>query len=138
MDWMLMPLKRYADFSGRSRRQEYWMFILGTTLFYIVSALLIGAIVAVSPEGSDAAGIVLIILIALLALAYLALIVPSLAVMVRRLHDRDMSGWLILISFIPLGGIVLLVFMCIEGTPGPNRYGPDPKNPDDHFRTVFR
>ena len=54
--------------------------------------------------------------------------IPNLAVTIRRLHDQDKSGWWLLISFIPFGGLVLLVFMFIDGTPGENEYGPSPKD----------
>lgn len=60
----------------------------------------------------------------------LAILIPSIAVQVRRFHDQDKSGWFVLLALIPfLGGLVVLVFMCLEGTRGPNRFGPDPKNP---------
>ena len=120
-----MPLKRFADFQGRSRRKEYWMFQLGIILAYIVAAVFIGIVGAVF--GETASGIVMLPLF----LVVLGIFVPALAVTVRRLHDQDKSGWWILINFIPFGGIVLLVFMCLEGTQGPNQYGPDPKNPYD-------
>lgn len=123
MDWMILPFKRYADFQGRSRRKEYWMFQLGIILMYIAAAVLIGITGAVL--GDTASSIVTLPLF----LVVLAIFVPALAVTVRRLHDQDKSGWWILINFIPFGGIVLLVFMCLEGTNGPNQYGPDPKNP---------
>jgi uncharacterized membrane protein YhaH (DUF805 family) len=122
---MIMPLKRYADFQGRSRRKEYWMFQLGIFVAYIVAAVFIGIVGAAL--GDTAAGIVILPLFLVIA----GIIVPALAVTVRRLHDQDKSGWWILINFVPFGGIVLLVFMCLEGTNGPNQYGPDPKNPYD-------
>ena len=119
-----MPLRRYADFSGRSRRKEYWMFMLG----YIIAGAIIGFLYAMvggmSEEPSGAAMAVLGIGVILA----LALIIPSLAVQVRRFHDQDKSGWFVLLGFIPyLGGIIVLVFMCLPGTVGPNRFGPDPK-----------
>ncbi len=125
MDWMLMPLMRYADFSGRSQRMEYWMF---TLLYVLVIVLLLGlAIFFGSPVGQErtlAENYFLVVT----GLFIVGTIIPSIAVTVRRLHDQDKSGWFYLFSFIPyIGGFVLLIFMCIEGTPGPNRYGPDPK-----------
>lgn len=123
MEYMIMPLKRFADFQGRSRRKEYWMFQLGIILMYVAFMVFAGAFGAIL--GETASSIVLLPLF----LIVLAIIVPSLAVTVRRLHDQDKSGWWILINFIPLGGIVLLVFMCLEGTSGTNQYGPDPKDP---------
>jgi uncharacterized membrane protein YhaH (DUF805 family) len=123
MEYMIMPLMGYADFQGRSRRKEYWMFQLGIILMYIVAAILVGIVGAVL--GETASSIVMLPLL----LVVLGIIVPSLAVTVRRLHDQDRSGWWILINFVPFGGIVLLVFMFLEGTNGPNQYGPDPKDP---------
>ena len=125
MEWMLMPVRRYADFSGRSRRKEFWMFQLGIVLLYI-AVVILGAILGAISETLSA--IVMIIF----GLAMLGLIIPSLAVAVRRLHDQDKSGWMLLLGFIPIiGSIILLVFYCTDGTPGPNQYGPDPKGQAD-------
>lgn len=129
MEYMFMPLKRYADFQGRSRRKEYWMFQLGVFLAYIAAAVLFAILVAAL--GETASGIVAMLLL----LVVLGILVPAIAVTVRRLHDQDKSGWWILINFIPFGGIVLLVLMCLEGTNGTNQYGPDPKDP--HGEDVF-
>ncbi len=113
MNWFMAVVKKYAVFNGRARRKEYWMFVL----FYILIA--IGLAIVESLVGSP--GILGLIL-------SLGLLVPSLAVSIRRLHDTERSGWWILIGFVPLVGfIVLLVFMCLEGTSGPNRFGADPK-----------
>lgn len=139
MEWMLMPLRRYADFEGRSRRMEYWMFYLFTLLIGVAAAIVIGAIALLTYSiGMSESGMtmVLIPLYLLLVVGSLALIVPTLAVAVRRFHDQDKSGWMILISFIPLvGGIIFLVFMCLEGTRGPNRFGPDPIDERDPAET---
>lgn len=123
MEWMLMPFRRYVEFSGRSRRKEYWMFVLFNLIVYFVLALLFGAY-QVTPEGEIdfGPGPMLLSLYALIAF------LPSLAVVVRRFHDQDKTGWLALLALIPfIGGLIVLVFMVIEGTRGPNRYGPDPK-----------
>ena len=124
MEWMLMPLKRYAQFSGRSRRKEYWMFFL----FIIICAVVIGiieGILGMSGMVGDLYGPLTLLFI-------LAIFIPSLAVQVRRFHDQDKSGWFVLLGFIPLvGGLIVLVFMCLEGTKGPNQYGPDPKGAGD-------
>jgi uncharacterized membrane protein YhaH (DUF805 family) len=136
MEWMLMPLKRYADFSGRSRRMEYWMF----TLFQIIvvfTLMAIGAGIAGAMGEFDKAepsGLMLGI-IGVLALIYLAgFFIPSIAVAVRRWHDQDKTGWMVLL-FVVLGAIPLIgwiasianiVFMCLPGTKGPNKYGEDP------------
>jgi uncharacterized membrane protein YhaH (DUF805 family) len=139
MEWMLMPLRRYADFSGRSRRKEYWMFALFILIVYAVLGTLfvMGANFASVGSGGDpeisAIGWVAISLFGLVALA---IFIPSLAVVVRRLHDQDKSGWFILIQFIPyIGGVIMLIFMCIEGTKGENRFGPDPKG--ENIADVF-
>ncbi|MFI8003934.1 DUF805 domain-containing protein [Streptomyces sp. NPDC086010] len=112
MSWYLAVLKNYAGFSGRARRKEYWMFFL----FHIIVALvLIGLGVVIDSQ------------IPYLIYA-VALIIPTLAVTVRRLHDTGRSGWWFLISFVPLvGAIVLLVFTCLEGVRDVNEYGADPK-----------
>jgi len=120
MDWMLMPLRRYADFQGRSRRKEYWMFVLGVVVVAIVLSFIEAAL--------GLSGMVFGLYGPLTALLVLAIIVPGIAVQVRRFHDQDKTGWLVLLGFIPIvGGIILLVFMLLEGTKGPNQYGPDPK-----------
>ena len=125
MEWMLMPVRRYADFSGRSRRQEFWMFQLGIILLYI-AVLVVSVVVGAISDTLSA------IVMGIFFLAMLGLIIPSLAVAVRRLHDQDKSGWMLLLGFIPLiGSIILLVFYCTDGTPGPNQYGPDPKGQAD-------
>ncbi|QMW23810.1 DUF805 domain-containing protein [Sandaracinobacteroides saxicola] len=120
---MFEPLRRYADFRGRSRRQEYWLFSLFLVVIYAFVAL-VGTLV--SPPGPNGEpGGVFIALVGILALAFF---IPSLAVAVRRLHDTDRSGWWYLIGLVPLiGSIVLLVFFVLDGTPGPNRFGDDPK-----------
>jgi len=125
MDYMLMPLRRYADFSGRSRRKEYWMF---TLLIILIEVVMIGWILAAAAGAQGQMTAMVTLPFVLLMIVGLALVIPSLAVTVRRLHDLDKSGWYYFIAFVPLvGAIVLLVFMCTDGTPGPNRYGEDPK-----------
>ena len=119
MSWYLEALKKYAVFSGRARRMEYWYFVLFNLIVAIVLALidtLLGTTTGVSSFG-------------LLSGIYsLAVLIPTLAVLVRRLHDIDRTGWWIFINLIPLiGTIVLLVFALTPGTLGSNRYGSDPK-----------
>ncbi|MBM7805546.1 uncharacterized membrane protein YhaH (DUF805 family) [Geodermatophilus bullaregiensis] len=106
-------LTKYADFSGRARRAEYWWFFLFAVVVSLVAAVLDGVIGA--PVFS--------------LLTALGLLVPNLAVSVRRLHGTDRSGWWLLLNLVPFGGIVLLVFYCLEGQPGHNRFGPSPKSP---------
>lgn len=112
MENFLSVVKQYANFEGRARRQEYWMYILFYFIFYV------GAVIIDSITG-----------IGLLALIYsLALLVPSLSVGARRLHDTGRSGWLQLLLLIPLiGAIILIVLQVQDSTPGDNKYGPNPK-----------
>ena len=143
IEWMILPFKRYAEFSGRSRRMEYWSFAL---LIFIIYLVLFGIMMAggfsvasLAANGGmpTSLGAVFYVGAGLLGLFGLAVIIPSIAVGVRRLHDRDMSGWwylgLIVASMIPFIGfiasIAFLVLMFLPGTPGPNRFGPDPKDP---------
>jgi uncharacterized membrane protein YhaH (DUF805 family) len=120
MEWYLMALKRYAEFNGRSRRKEYWMFTLYNIV--IVMVLYLAGLVMLLR------GSISMVFFGLAILYWLAVLVPGLAVCVRRLHDIDKSGWFILVSLIPaVGGIILLVLVCLDGTPGDNRFGPSPK-----------
>jgi uncharacterized membrane protein YhaH (DUF805 family) len=119
MSWYLEALKKYAVFSGRSRRKEYWFFLL----FNIIVSIVLGGIDALLGTFSSSANIGL-----LSGIYGLAVLIPTLALTVRRLHDIDRTGWWILIGLVPLiGGIVLLVFALLDGTPGGNRYGLNPK-----------
>jgi uncharacterized membrane protein YhaH (DUF805 family) len=127
MEWMLMPLKRYFDFEGRSRRKEFWMFTLFYILIMLLPIVMLG-IGAAASDGSDEMSPLLALGIALIGFIILGCLIPSIAVQVRRFHDQDKSGWLVLLNLIPsIGGLIVLVFMCLEGTRGPNQYGPDPK-----------
>jgi uncharacterized membrane protein YhaH (DUF805 family) len=119
MDWYVKVLKNYVGFSGRARRKEYWMFFLISTLVSI------GLILVDRMTGSydPVRGWGL-----LSGLYALAVLLPGLAVSVRRLHDRDKSGWWLLLALIPLiGAIILLVWCAMDGDRGDNRFGPDPK-----------
>lgn len=123
MEWMLMPLKRYADFSGRSRRKEYWMFCLFYSLALLATVLVIGMGAAISAP-AERPGPLGYLGFALMMLVILALLVPSLAVQVRRFHDMDKSGWFVLLNCIPyVGGFIVLIMMMLDGTLGPNRFG---------------
>lgn len=120
LDWMTMALKRYSDFSGRSRRMEYWMFVVLNVVINVVASVVDGVLGMSGMVGGVYGPLTL--------LAMLALLIPGIAVGVRRLHDQDKSGWFLLLVLIPiLGALVLLVFMFLEGTAGDNKYGPDPK-----------
>jgi len=119
MSWFLEVLKKYAVFTGRARRKEYWFFYLFYIIFLFVLMFIDGMMGTLSETGGM--GILSLLFI-------LALFIPSLAVTIRRLHDTDRAGWWFLIAFVPLiGGIWLLVLMVLDGTPGQNQYGPDPK-----------
>ena len=191
MRWMLMPLRRYADFEGRSRRMEYWMWVLFNALIYTLLIIpLVFLFISAAQRVEDRGGVyqssssydrsynddrhdrdssyedsgsydedrssrrsrdrdgygysasysidmemmveefspIGWVLIGLYALWALIAFIPSLAVGIRRLHDTNKSGWLILLGAVPIvGGIILLVFMFSDGTRGPNQFGPDPK-----------
>jgi uncharacterized membrane protein YhaH (DUF805 family) len=112
MSWYIQVLKKYVVFSGRARRKEYWYFVLFNLIISLILSLIDWAI------GMN-----------ILATIYgLAVLLPSLGVSVRRLHDTGRSGWWIFIGLIPLvGAIILLVFFVIDSQPGENKYGPSPK-----------
>lgn len=127
MEWMLMPLRRYAEFSGRSRRKEYWMFVLLNLILSTISFVAL-AVTFFAGMSETAMMTVLTPIFALHGLAALVFVIPGLAVTIRRLHDTDRSGWNLLWGLVPLiGAFMLLVFYISEGTQGPNRFGPDPK-----------
>lgn len=111
MEYFLSALKKYADFSGRARRKEYWMFILFYFIIYITLAIvdsLIGTM--------------------FLALIFvLAMLVPSISIAARRLHDTGRSGWWQLISLIPLIGAIVLIVFLVQDSHEENQYGPNPK-----------
>lgn len=114
---------KYAVFSGRARRNEYWMFYLANILIGLFLSVL-GLILLKTAEEYIWVALVLGLLYTL------AVFLPGLAVTVRRLHDTDHSGAAVLLALIPLvGAIILLVFLCKDGTPGSNRYGENPKEP---------
>jgi uncharacterized membrane protein YhaH (DUF805 family) len=188
MNWMILPLRRYAEFSGRSRRMEYWMFVLLTLLvnFAFIALMMAvggGAMFAASsgsdpnPIGVMAAGGAFGVVYLVSLIFGLAMFIPSVAVGVRRLHDTNRSGWWLLAPVLPyvlmlilgfgmLGsmgsgtpssgivggvgimvmicslasmvfGVMVFVFMCLDGTRGPNRFGPDPKDPGGDLQSVF-
>ncbi len=119
MNWYLMVLKKYAEFSGRSRRKEYWMFALFNCLFCLPLYIL-GLVFHEETIG--------MIFLGLYVIYVLAILIPGLAVTVRRLHDTGRSGWMILLGLIPIvGGIIVFVFTVLDSDPGPNEYGPNPK-----------
>ncbi len=113
MNWFLKVLKQYADFNGRARRKEYWMFILFFFIIYIV----LGVIAGIMPKVG----------LALIGIFYLGMIVPIIAVSCRRMHDVGKSGWY---QLIPIYSFILAV---TEGDKGDNEYGSDPKNPGNEI-----
>jgi uncharacterized membrane protein YhaH (DUF805 family) len=118
MQWYTEVLKKYAVFSGRARRKEFWMFVLANFVISIILNIVDRAIGTDNASGSGLLG----------SLYSLAVLVPTLAVGARRLHDTDRSGWWLLLYLIPvLGWIVLIVFWAMDGTVGQNTYGLDPK-----------
>ncbi len=156
MQWMILPFRRYADFRGRSRRMEFWMFqllywLVSMFLFLLLfsgywrSALFDDSSATVVPPTTEFPAM-LIMGFGMMSIWYLGTLVPMMAVTVRRLHDRGVSGWwyagLLIAGFLPLvnllilpGYLVLLVFLLLPGQEGPNKWGPDPKDP--HLVSVF-
>jgi len=126
---MLQPLKKYADFQGRARRSEYWLFVLLVMVAYFVAATVGGIVSAVTHSG--------VVFALLLCAAVLSMLIPHLAVGVRRLHDAGLTGWLILLGLVPGLGLILIVLFILPGTTGPNKFGPDPKAPLGDLATVF-
>lgn len=118
MRWFLRAMRHYADFGGRSRRREYWSFVL----IYLGLGIVVAGIEATLAQTVGQP------LMWLMLLFMLATLIPSLAVTVRRLHDTGRSGWWVLLNVVPLiGPVVLLVFVVTDSEPGYNRYGPSPK-----------
>jgi uncharacterized membrane protein YhaH (DUF805 family) len=105
-------------YRGRASRSAYWWFVLCEVIAIFVSELL----VVIAAAAHSTAAFVLFSIIVGIAFIYLALV--GLALTIRRLHDIDKTGWWVLIGLVPFGGIVLLIFSLLEGTPGPNRYQP--------------
>jgi uncharacterized membrane protein YhaH (DUF805 family) len=178
MEWMILPLKRYVDFQGRSRRKEFWLWVVFLVVVSIVLSILdsvlglggrssLGRTPGLAPGnfgyGAYASGGVLT------GIFSLAVLIPHLAVQVRRLHDTNRSGWWLLSPIVPyalgftliiagaaganpalaFGGgilalagsicaIVVLVFFCLSGTAGPNRFGPDPVRGEADLADTFR
>jgi uncharacterized membrane protein YhaH (DUF805 family) len=138
MEWYLMAWRKYAEFDGRSRRKEYWMFALFNILaVFALSALATGGAAILATRGTDVSENGLILLFIPIGIYGLAITIPSLAVATRRFHDIGKSGWLlfllIALGVIPFVGfitaIIQIVFLCQDGVPGVNQYGPNPKFP---------
>ena len=113
MNWYIDAWKNYANFNGRARRKAYWMFALFNFFAFVIAAILDGIL----GTGGLIGGVY-----------SLAILLPSLALTVRRLHDTGKSGWWILIGLVPLvGAIVIIIFAVMDSQPGSNTYGPNPK-----------
>jgi uncharacterized membrane protein YhaH (DUF805 family) len=126
MKWFLLALKRYGEFNGRSRRKEYWMFIL----YYYIFAIIAGCLDWIFDSGMDGGGYYGPIT----GLYMLAMLIPFLAITVRRLHDIGKSGWMILVALIPIiGEIWLLILLIRNGDFLENRYGLNPKEKEAEF-----
>ncbi len=118
MNWYIAVLKNYAGFSGRARRKEYWMFTLFNIIFLFVAMIL--DMILGTEFGLGVYGLFYV-------LYSLAVIIPGLAVSVRRLHDIGKSGWMLLIVLIPIIGWIWLLFLMVtDSNPGENQYGPYP------------
>lgn len=153
MHWMILPYRRYFDFTGRSRRKEYWLFFLFWVLLVVALAIVTFVMIAgrlqqVMQGGAamfSGVGAGLGLLFGAFGLFFLGSLIPMIAVQVRRLHDLGVSGWWYL-AYVVVGGAVgqvpnvgeslnsllslgWIVWMCMPGTVGPNRFGDDPKNP---------
>jgi len=119
MKWFVKCMKQYAVFSGRARRTEFWMFALFNFIFAMIASIIDTAI------GSKLG----ILQFGIFYLIYsLAVLIPGLAVSVRRLHDIGKSGWMVLINLIPLIGLIWFIVLTVKDSqPGENQYGPNPK-----------
>lgn len=112
MEWYIKVLENYVNFEGRARRMEYWMFVL-INFFITIGIGLLQSLLGMGEILTTVYG--------------LAILIPMIAVSVRRLHDSGRTGWWILLYFIPvLGTLILIIFFCFQGDAGDNEYGPDP------------
>jgi uncharacterized membrane protein YhaH (DUF805 family) len=115
MHWYLHVLKHYAEFSGRARRSEYWNFVLLNLIVAFVLSFADTVVRKILGFGVFGPVYALVVLL------------PSIAVSIRRLHDTDRSGWWLLLAFVPIVGLVLIWFLAEDGNAGTNRYGQNPK-----------
>ncbi|PHQ58949.1 MAG: DUF805 domain-containing protein [Maribacter sp.] len=117
MEWFVMVLKKYAEFNGRSRRKEYWMFYLFSTIISIILSVVDMSILSLEGYGIN-------------TFYSLGVLIPTIAVGVRRMHDVGKSGWFLLIPFYNL------YLLCTNGVVGTNEYGQDPKNPSNELNEI--
>lgn len=129
MNWYLKVLNQYADFNGRARRMEYWVFSLINSLIMMIP-IAIGFMITLIISNDYYYNQSPIIIGVIVAVLYaLATFIPSLAVTVRRLHDSDKSGFAYLFVLIPfVGGLILFILLLLDGSPGSNKYGQNPKS----------
>jgi uncharacterized membrane protein YhaH (DUF805 family) len=140
--------KHYADFKGRARRQEFWMFQLAIAILFTVLAFAFGFSMAFVYEDNDYGtedetilGFGVLSFIVIFIISIFAVILPSYAVTARRLHDMGMSGWWILGMFVPFVGnfveLALLIMCMFDSKPGPNQYGLNPKGDGNYVYTAY-
>jgi uncharacterized membrane protein YhaH (DUF805 family) len=123
--WYQEVLKKYAVFSGRAGRSEYWWFTLTNTIVIFLLEIAMG--LNQPGRGGTASG-AYVAFLALFCIYVFGVLLPSLAVTVRRLHDTGKTGWIVLLNLIPLiGGLIVLVFMIQDSDQGNNKYGPNPR-----------
>jgi len=119
MNWYLIVLKKYAVFEGRARRKEYWYFFLFNIMIMLGLVILDALVFQTSADQKFGP---------LISIYSLAVLIPTFAVQIRRLHDIGRTGWWLLLSLLPIiGSIVLIIFYCTDSEPGTNLYGPNPK-----------
>jgi len=110
--------KKYGDFDGRAARAEFWWWVLFVAVVQTLASVVLGLGLALFQNS----GFLQWLLVLIFMVIVLAFILPSIAVSVRRLHDRDLSGWWYLLGFVPFGSLVLFVWYVLPGTKGPNRF----------------
>ena len=133
MKWFLTALGKYADFSGRAGRSEYWYYLLFANIIFPFGLVLFIALFEfVGLLGGSNRSLVVSasqwLLVTMSGMYGLVMLLPGIAVTVRRLHDIGASGWWYLVIFIPFAGIALLVMLTVDSEAGPNKYGPNPKD----------
>ncbi len=126
MSWYIAALRKYAVFRGRARRKEYWIFQLIRYTFFIAGLLLYPLFERLPASVEEQFGDIYLLI---LYTYYAAMLLPELAVTIRRLHDTGRSGWWYLISLVPyIGAVVLFIFVLQDSQYGENEYGPNPKD----------
>ena len=133
--WKKVVFDNFSNFKGRARRKEYWSFHLVNFLIMLIPySYVISRIMSGTPDDLGVLGILSGLIVAILGLVTF---IPSLAVLVRRLHDTNRSGWNFLLGLIPIiGGFILLFYYFSEGTNGRNNYGDDPKRPHNEISEI--